>query len=880
MKKNYPIAGWLMLLALSAFNLQPSTAQAQGTAFTYQGQLQNNGSPASGTYNLTFSLFDTDTSGVAVAGPVTNNGVIVSNGLFTVLVDFGPGAFTGATNWLEVAVATNRASTFTTLTPRQQLTPTPYAIYAESASGLSGTLSASQLTSIGNTNGGSGNFFVGPAGNSTMSGEFNTANGDYALSVNTNGNNNTANGYAALSANTSGNNNTANGGSALARNTTGSYNTANGAVALWFNTSGTYNTANGGQALASNTNGSYNTANGFSALYSNTSGSDNTAAGYWALVNNTSGNNNIALGYAAGYSISTGSYNIDIGNAGVTGDNYTIRIGSGQSQTFIAGVINGNGGGLTNLIVSAAQLTSIGNTNGGLNNFFIGPSGSSTASGDNNTAAGVNALSANTSGSANTAYGLNALYSNTSGVANTASGVNALSANTSGSANTANGTSALAQNTSGNANTANGVGALHLNTIGSTNTVIGYRALYSNTNGSFNTAIGNDTLYFATSGSYNIALGYEAGYNFTGNESNNIDIGNMGVAGDNNTIRIGSGQSQTFIAGLINGNGGGLTNLNVSAAQLTSIGNTNGGSGNFFVGLAGNSTMSGSDNTANGVGALSSNTSGYDNTANGSGALYSNTNGCCNTANGFGALSSNTSGNNNTANGFESLTANTSGSANTANGDLALWFNTSGGNNTANGSGALSLNTNGCYNTASGGGALYSNTSGSNNIALGYLAGLFITTGSYNIDIGNEGYSTDANIIRIGTTQTATYLAGTVYANGVALSSDRDAKENFTAVNAREVLAKVVSLPVTEWNYKTDSKAVLHIGPMAQDFQAAFGLDGTDDKHISVVDEGGVALAAIQGLNQKLDEKDAEIQNLEKKLDELQAVVKQLAAQK
>jgi hypothetical protein len=112
------------------------------------------------------------------------------------------------------------------------------------------------------------------------------------------------------------------------------------------------------------------------------------------------------------------------------------------------------------------------------------------------------------------------------------------------------------------------------------------------------------------------------------------------------------------------------------------------------------------------------------------------------------------------------------------------------------------------------------------------------------------------------------------------LSSDRDAKENFTAVNAREVLAKVVSLPVTEWNYKTDSKAVLHIGPMAQDFQAAFGLDGTDDKHISVVDEGGVALAAIQGLNQKLDEKDAEIQNLEKKLDELQAVVKQLAAQK
>ena len=209
MTKNYPIAGWLMLLALSTLNFQPSTASAQGTAFTYQGQLQNNGSPASGTYNLTFSLFDTNTSGVAVAGPVTNNGVIVSNGLFTVLIDFGPGVFTGETNWLEIAVETNRASTFTTLTPRQQLTPTPYAIYAESASGLSGTLSASQLTSIGNTNGGSGNFFVGLAGNSTMSGSNNTANGFQALYSNASGDYNTADGFQALFNNSDGENNIA-----------------------------------------------------------------------------------------------------------------------------------------------------------------------------------------------------------------------------------------------------------------------------------------------------------------------------------------------------------------------------------------------------------------------------------------------------------------------------------------------------------------------------------------------------------------------------------------------------------------------------------------------------------------------------------------------
>ena len=83
------------------------SADAQGTAFTYQGQLQNNGSPASGTYNLTFTLFTTNIRAVAIAVPVTNNAVFVTNGLFTVQIDFGPGVFTGGTNWLQIGVETN-----------------------------------------------------------------------------------------------------------------------------------------------------------------------------------------------------------------------------------------------------------------------------------------------------------------------------------------------------------------------------------------------------------------------------------------------------------------------------------------------------------------------------------------------------------------------------------------------------------------------------------------------------------------------------------------------------------------------------------------------------------------------------------------------------
>jgi hypothetical protein len=93
----------------------------------------------------------------------------------------------------------------------------------------------------------------------------------------------------------------------------------------------------------------------------------------------------------------------------------------------------------------------------------------------------------------------------------------------------------------------------------------------------------------------------------------------------------------------------------------------------------------------------------------------------------------------------------------------------------------------------------------------------------------------------------------------------------------------MTALPVTTWRYKTADPAQRHMGPMAQDFYAAFNV-GLDDKSICTVDEGGVALAAIQGLNQKLEseakEKDTAIQNLENKLDELQAALKQLAAKK
>ncbi len=139
--KNVLIA----LVLLSTLIYQPSTAHAQGTAFTYQGRLNSGGSLASGSYDLQFTLYAINAGGAAIAGPVTNTATAVSNGLFTTTIDFGLNVFTGGSNWLEIAVQTNGGSGFTTLSPRQQLTPVPYAIFANMASNISGTVSAAQI---------------------------------------------------------------------------------------------------------------------------------------------------------------------------------------------------------------------------------------------------------------------------------------------------------------------------------------------------------------------------------------------------------------------------------------------------------------------------------------------------------------------------------------------------------------------------------------------------------------------------------------------------------------------------------------------------------------------------------------------------------------
>ncbi len=110
----------LLLLAGTRFVI------AQGTAFTYQGRLSTNGNPANGAYDLQFSLYNAATSGTLIGGPLSLGDVPVTNGLFTVLLDFGASVFAGQPVWLQIGVRPGASTgAYTNLSPLQPVPPPP-----------------------------------------------------------------------------------------------------------------------------------------------------------------------------------------------------------------------------------------------------------------------------------------------------------------------------------------------------------------------------------------------------------------------------------------------------------------------------------------------------------------------------------------------------------------------------------------------------------------------------------------------------------------------------------------------------------------------------------------------------------------------------------
>jgi len=145
------------LLAAASLTLS-AYAQQSSTAFTYQGFLRDNGQPANGVYDLRFALFDSEVGGNQIGSVVFVNNVTVADGLFTVEVDFGAAPFnTGARLWIEIGVRPGgRAGGHSLLSPRIELTPVPYAIYAQNVANnaVTNTQLANDPASLSKVSGG------------------------------------------------------------------------------------------------------------------------------------------------------------------------------------------------------------------------------------------------------------------------------------------------------------------------------------------------------------------------------------------------------------------------------------------------------------------------------------------------------------------------------------------------------------------------------------------------------------------------------------------------------------------------------------------------------------------------------------------------------
>jgi hypothetical protein len=798
----------LLLLLLSNLNPQLSTAHAQGTAFTYQGQLQNNGSPASGSYNLTFTLFTNSVGGTAAAGPVTNNAVVVTNGLFTVLIGFGPGVFTGATNWLQIGVATNGVSSFTPLTPRQELTPTPYAIYAESvgASGISGTYGSPVAFNNG-ANSFDGSFYGAFYGSSFIGGNFignfnGSGSGLTGVWV-TGGNSGTTPGVNYVG--TSDNEPLelhVNGVRALRLEPGSLGGNVIGGASVNFVSPGTSGaTIGGGGTIAYYSSPA--SSNSVTANFGTVGGgAGNTASGEWATVGG--GDGNTASGQAPVIGGGTGNNISGIGYDFIGGGVYNTASGgwatvSGSDQNTASGEIATVGGGYLNTASGYGSFIGGGGYDG------VNPSGNS-ALGNASVIGGGLGNSIQT----------NSAYATISG----------------GSHNSI--------NTNSSYSTIGGGGYNLIDTNNSAAAIAG---------GSYNQILANDANSFIGGGYLNKVSTNSVQATISGGYNNNI-----GAAAVYSTI--GGGYQNVIQAGAFYATvGGGVQNVIQAGALYATVG---GGGGNISSNYA---TVSG----------------GYYNTASGVAATVGG-------------------GNVNNASSFFATVG--GGQYNTASALFATLgggqYNTNSGNYATVGGGVSNQVIN-SYATVPG---------GANNIAGGqysFAAGNYAQALNQAAFVWGDGNgittSTATNQFMVRASGGVIIYSSSGTAAGVSLAagsgtwsslSDRNAKNGFAPVTPQQVLAQVAALPITKWSYKTE-QGVRHIGPMAQDFHAAFGV-GEDDRHITTVDEDGVALAAIQGLNQKLNEKDTEIQklkekadrvdSLEKRLNELEHMVQSLAATK
>ncbi len=910
---NHKLNAIALAAFCSLFALNHS-ACAQGTAFTYQGRLNSGGSPANGSYDLQFSLFAANAGGVAIAGPVTNSAVSVTNGLFTTTVDFG-NAFAGASNWLQIAVSTNGANAFGPLSPRQQLTPTPYAIYAESANAgsLIGTLSGN---GSGLTNLTASQLTIGTVPDAQLS-----ANVALRNAVNNfTGGSNTFSGSVGIGVNNPVDLLDVAAGGTIGNSTTlvTEHDPSNQGVKVGFGyrdpLSGDFNglrsVVNPGTAGCGNSgdllfytwecntsvsrevmriNGSGNvgigTTNPIAGL--NTQGSTVPTLDVNGVIE-IDGNYNLEFGAGMpGKEVSAGK----IGYERFTADSLDI-VGAGTNNTsrkikfWAEGGVNFNGN--VGIGTTTPQLPlDISSFNYAVPAAQFGVANCGGACGQTNWQEAIRLWNQNGNGQ----VGLGFLVGPSSFNSNAVPGVwigTAYRASANDNdfqiVTRTNGTTpnlvtrVYVNGTSGNV----GIGTTTPSTalqVNGTVTATSFSGSFAGSgSGLTNVAVlnaGNTFTADQTIQGQLIAAGPLAGLTME-NRANNSQTWQW-RADASGLNAFSPSLSQPFTIDPFGHVGVGTTTPN---SQFEAQGLGSGGNGtvtgiqtsgdNGSAGVFGWSQVAG----ANGVIGLSTVTE-----PNVSGPLSANVGvfGSSTTTNGTGVAGRDTAS--------TGLTYGVYGTVTSPQG-YAGYFD---------GRGFFAGNL-GIGTTTPAGHLSVATAQGTVNIMDGQFTPELVMTGGSvpgdlrlrnMLEVWPNTNATAAGKVDVrGTNGLADIVLdgsnGNVTCVAVNITSDRNAKDDFAAINPEQVLAKVAAMPITEWQYKkqTDTR---HIGPVAQDFSSAFGLNGSDDRHICVVDEGGVALAAIQGLNEKLEaqsrEKDAQIQQLEKSVADLKALVNQLTLQ-
>jgi hypothetical protein len=776
----------LGLLTLLFVLHSPLLTLGQVTTFTYQGRLMDtNNSPANGLYDFRFTVYVSENNPGSVAGPILLPATPVTNGLFTVTLDFGGSyPFPGFDRWLGIEVRTNGSGPFAALSPRQEVTPTPYAITAQNV--LSGGLSGNPVT------------FNNPA---------NSFSGNGGGLTNVNAATLGGYGYCGLPCYW---NLTGNAGTSPGLDFVGTSDNqpltlkVNNTTALQLVPGASLPNVVGGRGafrpsiLASGVSGVVIAGgNAPSGAFSGIGAGDYMAA-Y---------DDDAAIG--GGFGNKVGTDNGDPTDAAFA----TVAGGIFNSAANFAATV---GGGAANTASGTRSVVAGGNGNSASGDYsgIAGGNGNHIAPGAINSfvGAGVN----NSAGSGNTVV---------AGGANNIADVNA-AAVAGGSENHAGGDHAFIGGGQGNAES-----AAYATIGGGAGNVVQTNSLYSSVGGGYVNTIRPGATESTIGGGYG---------NSAGGVITNTSISGATVAGG---VSNRADCAYSFI-------GGGKNNL-VLDTLTTPIATSP------YAVIAG-----GEANTVDSYGSTSDHSAiggGYANQVQASD--YSVISGGYNNNIYFGNWSVIPGGQYNVVGGNYSFAAGQS--ASTYNNGTFIWSDSTAGTFSSTGDNQFCVRAHGGIQVEGSTSMFFTTTTRQMLNLFGIQYGIGVQSSTEYFRSASDfcwfkgGVHNNAQHNPGGGTEMMR-LDGSGNLNisgGFGSLSDRNAKEKFEPVRPRDVLEKVTTLPVSRWSYKTDPDT-RHVGPMAQDFYAAFSV-GTDNKHIGLGDEGGVALAAIQGLNEKVESENA-----------------------